>query len=160
MSLNHVVEQGTIITDLELRGQEGNECLQFLIGVSKNWKPEGAQYPESVAIPVKAFKQRATFIKNYFNKLDSILIEGELDRDEDYTKEDGTVIKGGLFVRVNNTYFVEKKNSGGDSGDNKPTAKNVPASKPASSGLSAPKPSGGLGAPKKPGLGGLPKIGK
>lgn len=158
MSLNHVVEQGTIITDLEIRGQEGNECLQFLIGVSKNYKAEGAQYPESMTFPVKAFKQRATFIKNYFNKLDQIIIDGELAKDDDYTKEDGNVVKGGMYILVNSVFFSDKKGASGDNSDKPKAAASAPKS---NAGLSAPKPSAGLATPtKKPGIGGLPKLGK
>lgn len=160
MSLNHAVAHGTIITELELRGKEGNECVQFLLGVNKNYKAEGEQYPKSVPIPVKAFGQRAVFITEYFKKLDQIIVEGEIDKDDDYTKEDGTVIRGGIYLKVNASYFSGKKESGGSgaSEGSAPAAKAAPAK---TSGLS--KPTNGLGAnapTKKPGLGGLPKLGK
>ena len=101
----------------------------------REYKKEDEQYYPDDLINFKAFGPRADFIKKYFNQGDGIILKGRLQRDDDYTTEDGETKKGQLFVLVESVNFV-----GGANKDSNDTTKN---SKPATGGPGS--------APKKPG---------
>lgn len=157
MAINHVTEQGRIPFDLELKNgdQEGKEFIGFSISVRRNYKPEGDQYYPEDLIYCKAFKGKAKFIANNWSKGDEIIVEGRLQRDEDYEK-DGVTQKGQLYVLVEDVHFAGSKKSG-DSESSETPAKpaSKPASKPAAKPLGGSKPTPG-GNP----LGGAKPTGK
>lgn len=112
--LNKVELIGRIIyNDIELKGSEGKEFCAFNIGVQKDYKPEGEKYYPEDAIICKAFKHTAKFIAEHFKQGDYIVIAGRLSKDENYEK-DGKTVYGGLFVNVENVYFVPSKATGTD----------------------------------------------
>lgn len=143
MAINRVTEQGRIPFDLELKNgdQDGKEFLGFSISVRRNYKPEGEQYYPEDLIYCKAFKAKAKFIANNWNKNDEIIVEGRLQRDDDYKKE-GTdeLVKGQLYLLVEDAHFC-----GGKKGDSAP-ADAAPKTTTPKAGAPAKKPP--LGAAK------------
>lgn len=133
MSLNRIVAQGRIPFDLELKnGDDDTKAfLGFSISVRRNWKPEGEQYYPEDLIYCKAFKAKAKFIANNWAKSDEIIVEGRLQRDDDYEK-DGVTQKGQLFLLIEEVHFAGKKSTG----DAAPTdsAPKAPASAPKKTG--------------------------
>lgn len=109
MSLNTVILQGNILHDLELKGSEGKEVVNFLIGVNRNYKREGEQYPKSDTIPVKAFGERAKFICNHFKKRDQIIVAGSIELEDPFKNSSGVEISNQLTVKISEVYFAGHK---------------------------------------------------
>ena len=149
--LNTVILNG-VMPHFEGNYKEGDgnskSFLSWAVSVKREYKKEDEQYYPDDLINFKAFGPRADFIKKYFNQGDGIILKGRLQRDDDYTTEDGETKKGQLFVLVESVNFV-----GGANKDSNDTTKN---SKPATGGPgSAPKKPGKPGAlrgaaPKRP----------
>ncbi len=106
MAVNNVILQGRIPFDLELRNgdDEKKAMLGFSISVRRNYKPEGEQYYPEDLLYCKAFGKNAKFINEYFKKGDNLIIEGEVRRDDDYTKGEET-IKGLMYISVDKVHF-------------------------------------------------------
>ena len=136
--LNTVILNG-VMPHFEGNYKEGDgnskSFLSWAVSVKREYKKEDEQYYPDDLINFKAFGPRADFIKKYFNQGDGIILKGRLQRDDDYTTEDGETKKGQLFVLVESVNFV-----GGANKDSSDTTKN---SKPATGGPGS--------APKKPG---------
>ena len=136
--LNTVILNG-VMPNFEGNYKEGDgnskSFLSWAVSVKREYKKEDEQYYPDDLINFKAFGPRADFIKKYFNQGDGIILKGRLQRDDDYTTEDGETKKGQLFVLVESVNFV-----GGANKDSNDTTKN---SKPATGGPGS--------APKKPG---------
>ena len=136
--LNTVILNG-VMPHFEGNYKEGDgnskSFLSWAVSVKREYKKEDEQYYPDDLINFKAFGPRADFIKKYFNQGDGIILKGRLQRDDDYTTEDGETKKGQLFVLVESVNFV-----GGANKDSNDTTKN---NKPATGGPGS--------APKKPG---------
>lgn len=145
MSLNKVLLDARIPFDLEIKnGDDDNKAfLGFSLSVKRNYKPEGEQYYPEDLLYCKAFRQKAKFIVKNFKKGDSITVEAELRRDDDYTPEGATEpVKGQMYVHIVEVYYPS---GGRKSGDDAPSeeAASKPANKPAAS-KPAGKPAAGL----------------
>lgn len=111
MSLNKIILEGKIISDIRTSGDEGNEFASFLLGITKNYKSKDDQYYPSIAISCKSFKRTAAFIAKNFSKMSKIAIVGQLDQDAEYTRPDGTVKAPEFYVRIDEAYFTGDKES-------------------------------------------------
>ncbi len=111
MSLNKIIMEGKIISDLKLSGSEGNECLNFIFGFTKNYKTKDQQYPDSISIPAKAFGKTATFINTYFKNQSHIIIVAALDRNEEYQRSDGTIKPAEYYLNISEVCFAGDKST-------------------------------------------------
>ena len=118
MSLNRDIKQGTIISDINFGGEEGNEYASFILGYKRDYKKKDEQYPGSITIAVKAFRHNAVFLNKYFKKMDTIIVDGQLDKDEDYTNKDGELVTNNYFIRADSFYFDGKKASSDEDEEN------------------------------------------
>jgi single-strand DNA-binding protein len=144
MSVNLVIEQGRIPFDLELKNgdKEGKEYIGFAVSVRRSYKPEGEQYYPEDLLYCKAFRANAKFIAEHFAKGDNIIVEGTLQRDEDYTPEGAEEpVKGQMYINVDKVHFAGAKKDSSPA-DEAPAA---PAKK-------APAKAGAKPAGKTPGL--------
>lgn len=90
-------------------GEDNKAFLAWSVNVKRNFKPEGEKYYPTDLFKIKAFNGVANFIHNNFQKGDPIIISGRLAVEEDYTKEDGTEVKGGVVIHVEQAMFTEAK---------------------------------------------------
>ena len=120
--LNTVILNG-VMPHFEGNYKEGDgnskSFLSWAVSVKREYKKEDEQYYPDDLINFKACGPRADFIKKYFNQGDGIILKGRLQRDDDYTTEDGETKKGQLFVLVESVNFV-----GGANKDSNDTTKN------------------------------------
>jgi single-strand DNA-binding protein len=149
--LNSLAIEGRIPFDLEIKNpdDDAKAFLGFSISTQRSYKPEGDQYYPEDLLYCKAFRQTAKFISTYFKKGDTIILDAEVRRDDDYPK-DGETVHGQMYIYVNNAYFAGgSKNSSEDS--EKPAKAAPKSTKPASGAKTNPFSSNPLagGAPKK-----------
>lgn len=109
MSLNNITIEGKIISDIRTYGEEGNEFVSFILGFSKNYKSKDQQYPDSLSIVCKAFKNNAVFISKYFAKQSHIIIVGSIDQNSEYTDKDGNAHPTEFCINIEKSYFAGEK---------------------------------------------------
>ena len=148
MSMNKVLLNARIVGFDPACYKEGNgeskSVLIWCVNVKRDFKKEDEQYYPDDLIDIKAFGPKADFIMKYFKAGDGLIIEGRLQRDDDYEK-DGEQKRGQMYVLVENARFLDgSKNS--DSSDS--SSKSSSAGKKSSSLPKPPKKNGK--APKLP----------
>lgn len=114
MGLNVVILEGRIPYDLEIKngGNEESAFLGFSISVRRDYKPEGEQYYPEDLLYCKAFRKTAIFIDEYFAKGDSIIVEGQVRRDDDYENKEGETVKGLMYIQIQKVHFTSGRKSG------------------------------------------------
>lgn len=125
MSLNCINLNGKLPHfDNNYKPGEGEKTsfLSWAVSVQRDRKPADAQYYPEDLINFKAFGGTADFISKYFNQGDGIVIQGRIQKDEDYEK-DGQTVKGQLYVLVEKAMFQAGKSGGSEGGSTKPAAK-------------------------------------
>ena len=128
MALNHFVAEGRIAFDLELKGNGDRKYMTIPLSVKRNYKPEGEQYYPEDLIYCKVFGKQAEVIAQHFNKNDNIIITGRLQVGNEYTNNDGQLVKPGLEVIVSGFEFLSAPKN--DSGENKTAPSIKAAAKP------------------------------
>lgn len=79
---------GRLTADPEITTNKAGKCAKFTIAVSRDYKPEGAKYPESDFVNCVAFKTNADVIDRYFSKGSEILVETAYSQSK-YTDKNG-----------------------------------------------------------------------
>lgn len=151
MSANIVLINGKIPHfEANYKAGEGEKTsfMNYAISVKRDRKPADAQYYPEDLISIKAFGGTADFINNYFKAGDGIILQGRIQRDDDYEK-DGQTVKGQLYVLVEKAMFPDGKASGNDGEAAPKAAAAKPAGKPPVGAPGAKKP--GVPPGKKPG---------
>lgn len=115
MAFIKVISLGTIISDIKFGGEEGSEYCSFILAAQRKFKKKDEEYASSVTIPAKCFGKTAVFINKYFSKLSTISIIGDLEKDDDYTNNEGNVVEGGYYINIREADFTERKNGNSDS---------------------------------------------
>lgn len=133
-------------------------CVFFTIAVSTGIKDEETGYYKERLIKCKAFNGTAEFFNKYYQKGDTVVIDGKYVDGTDYTNNDGELVKAMPELLVSNVYGFPKRKEEGNTSAKKTSA--PPASKaPGKIGTAPGKaPGKSLGGPKK--LGGLKKLTK
>lgn len=158
MALNHVTLNGRIPgfdPAVYNEGEDGKSSfLVWSVNVKREYKKDDEQYYPDDLIRIKAWGPKADFIMNYFEKGDGIIIEGRLQKDDDYEDDEGNERKGELFVLVESVHFLD---GAGKSSSDKSGSKS--SGKSGKSGKSSKGSKSGKGSLPKPGSksSGLPK---
>lgn len=123
MSVNTAIVQGRVPFDNELKNgdDEKRAFVMFSVSSKRNFKKQDEEYYPEDLISCKAFGKTAIFISKYFPKGSDIIVEGEIRRGDDYTK-DGVEQKGQMYLHVTGAHFV-----GGAKTEN--TGKSTPTQK-------------------------------
>lgn len=95
---NKWVGMGRLTGDVEVKYSQGSDVAigRFSIAIDRDYKPQGAEKPETDFIKCVAFGKTAEFISKYFGKGNLILVEGSI--------QTGSYEKDGQKV-----YFTEVK---------------------------------------------------
>ncbi len=108
--MNVVCLVGRLIADPELRQTpQGTSVVSFAVSVNRSTKGDDGYY-KSDLINCVAWRQSAEFISKYFRKGNMIGINGSIQTNQYQDKETGKN-RTSFDVLVNNTYFVESRNS-------------------------------------------------
>lgn len=131
--MNKTLLIGRIPFDMELKNGDDDKkaFMGFTVSVQRDFKPEGEKYYPEDLIYCKAFAKTAQFINKHWSKGDHIIIEGRVERDDDFEK-DGATVKGQMYVKVQDVKFVPK-NSGNGGGSDTKEEKKTETKAPASS---------------------------
>ena len=105
--LNHVVEQGRICNDIELRRTgSGVAVTSFTIAVERDFSKE----KETDFFDVVCWKNTAEFVSKYFSKGRMIVVSGRLQT-RSWNDKDGNKRKT-VEIVADNCYFGDSKTSG------------------------------------------------
>ena len=108
MSLNHVVEQGRICNDIELRRtNSGTAVASFTIAVDRDFGNKETDFFEVVA-----WKNTAEFVSKYFAKGRMIIVSGRLQT-RSWTDKEGHKRKT-VEIVADNCYFGDSKKDAGE----------------------------------------------
>ncbi len=108
--MNVVCLVGRLIADPELRQTpQGTSVVSFAVSVNRSTKGDDGFY-KSDLINCVAWRQSAEFISRYFRKGSMIGINGSIQVNQYQDRETGKN-RNSFDVLVNNTYFVESRNS-------------------------------------------------
>ena len=115
--MNVVCLVGRLIADPELRQTpQGTPVCSFTIAVNRSTKGDDGFY-KSDLIRCVAWRQGGEFISKYFHKGSMIGLNGSLQVNQFVDKETGKN-RSSMEVLVNNSYFVESRNSQANSQNN------------------------------------------
>lgn len=119
MAVNHLVYQGRVVRDLELKKtQSGIENVKFTLAWSEKYK----ETERKCFLTCKAWRQTAKFLDTYFhNKGSEMVVEGQLETEE-WEDKDGNK-RSQIVLNVDKVHFCGKRQ---DTGTAK-TAANAPA---------------------------------
>lgn len=121
MSLNTVIEQGRICTDITVRyTQSQKPVTSFRIAVDDGY----GENKKSYFLSCVAWGKVCDFISNHFNKGDPIIVEGKLQTRE-WTDKQGQK-RTETEINVSTTHFCGSKQSG----ENRPQTQYNAASRP------------------------------
>lgn len=105
--LNHVIEQGRICNDIELRRtNSGTSVASFTIAVERDFSKE----KETDFFDVVCWKNTAEFVSKYFSKGRMIIVAGRLQT-RSWTDKEGHKRKT-VEIVADNCYFGDSKTSG------------------------------------------------
>lgn len=110
--LNKIILQGRLTKDPNENTrttQNGLSVIRFSIAVERNSKSKQSSEYETDFIDCTAWGATADFIRRYFSKGSSIIVEGDL-RNNNYTDKQG-VKHYANTVNVSTAYFVGNKNA-------------------------------------------------
>ena len=110
MSLNYSVVNGKL-PHFDPNYKEGNgdkkSVLNWAVSVPRDIKKDTDQYYPEDLINITAFGSSADFIMKHFAQGDGIIVEGRLQRSDDYTdKNTGEQKKGSMYLLVNKVDFA------------------------------------------------------
>lgn len=107
--LNHVVEQGRICNDIELRRtNSGTAVASFTLAVERDFSKD----KETDFFDVVCWKNTAEFVSKYFSKGRMIIVAGRLQT-RSWTDKDGHKRKT-VEIVADNVYFGDSKKDAGD----------------------------------------------
>lgn len=133
-------------------------CVFFTVAVSTGIKDEETGYYKERLIKCKAFNGTAEFFNKYYQKGDTVVIDGKYVDGTDYTNNEGELVKAMPELLVSNVYgFPRRKEEGAATTKKSAPATKVPGKAPLTKAAPGKigTPSGG---PKK--LGSLKKLTK
>lgn len=84
---------------------EKRAVLNLKLSVRRNYKAKDEQYAKDDIIDCKAFGRVGINIYKHFQPGDNILIQGSLQRDDNYTDSNGNTQYGAMFVNIDNFFF-------------------------------------------------------
>ena len=106
--LNHIVLQGRICNDIELRKTNADVSVcSFRLAVDRDVKNKQTGERETDFISVTAWRSTAEFIARYFGKGRLIVVDGRLEV-RDWTDKDGNKRTSAEVVAAN-VYFSDSK---------------------------------------------------
>lgn len=145
MAMNNVQLQGRVafVNYKEGTGDK-KSFISFAISYNTGRKEnEGDQYNKEDLFRCKAFGPTADFIHKNFPEKSQILIDGTLSIGNDYTKDDGSLVKGGVEINVRGVHFCgfkENNNHQGETTNSTPQPTPAPQPRPSVKPTVAPKP--------------------
>ncbi len=106
----------------EAEGDKGAFCVVF-INMSLERKDEETGYTATVPVKVMAGGYWAERL-NAFQPGEMVYLTGKLDKENDWTNQDGELVKGGLFVRCDmiDNWAAEGNANNANAGAAKPAA--------------------------------------
>lgn len=105
--LNRVTVQGRLVKDAELRSTaDGTLVTSFVIACERNIINRKLNEKETDFFDVVAWKEKAEFITTYFEKGDTMIVDGHLQA---RTFEKDGDKKRVVEILVDNVYFGKKK---------------------------------------------------
>ena len=116
MSLNHIVLQGRLCRDVELRKlPSGKSVASVSVACDRDFAPKDGGERETDFIDIVAFGSTADFISKYFSKGSMVIASGRLQI-RNYTDRDGNKRRAAEVV-ADSVYFGDsKKSDQGNSG--------------------------------------------
>ena len=106
--LNHIVLQGRLTRDPELRQtSNGVEVASFTLACDRDFPNAQTQTRETDFIDVVAWRNKATFVHQYFSKGKEAVVSGRLQL-RDWTDNNGTKRRSAEIV-ADNVYFCGGK---------------------------------------------------
>lgn len=111
--------------------------ISFFVSTRRAFKPKDEQYYPEDLIQVKSFGHTATFVHNYIKKGDTIAIEGELRKDDDWKDKEGNQRHGELYVYAESIRSIGNSSSNKESSDSEETASATPKCSGSASALAA-----------------------
>lgn len=115
MSLNHIVIQGRLTGEPELRTtQSGVSVASFTVAVDRDFGGRDGSGKETDFISVVAWRQTGEFVSKYFHKGSMIVVSGRL-QSRKWEANDGSK-RVAWEVNADNCYFGGDKKA--DSGEN------------------------------------------
>ena len=108
MAVNHLVYQGRVVRDLELKTtQSGIENVKFTLAWSEKYK----ETERKCFLTCKAWRNTATFLDKYFrSKGSEMVVEGALETEE--WEKDGQK-HSQIVLNVDKVHFCGKKQDNG-----------------------------------------------
>ena len=108
MAVNHLVYQGRVVRDLELKKtQSGIENVKFTLAWSEKYK----ETERKCFLTCKAWRQTASFLDKFFHSKGSeMVVEGALETEE--WEKDGQK-HSQIVLNVDNVHFCGKKQDNG-----------------------------------------------
>lgn len=105
MAVNHLVYQGRVVRDLELKvTQSGIENVKFTLAWSEKYK----ETERKCFLTCKAWRQTAVFLDKYFHgKGSEMLVEGALETEE-WKDKDGNN-RSQIVLNVDKVHFCGKR---------------------------------------------------
>ena len=152
MAYNKVILNGTLphfpANTYNPGTDEKRAFLSWALSVQRDFKKADEQYYQNDLLTFKAFGPTADFIMNYFNQGDGMILDGRLQRDDDYTDSEGNPKKGQMYILVHSVKFVNGKGNGESNGEGEKSSAPSTSKKPP---IGSKKPTVPI-APKKPGI--------
>lgn len=117
--MNVVCLMGRLTADPELKHTQSQiPVTSFSVAVDRAYQPKGQEQRQADFINIVAWRQTAEFICRHFHKGQRIALQGSL-QSRSYTDKDGNK-RTAFEVVVDNAFFAESKNAGGNpSGGNR-----------------------------------------
>lgn len=110
MSLNHIVLQGRMVRDPELRRTgSGVAVTSFTLAVDRDYNPKDGAEKETDFIDCNAWRNTAEFISKYFTKGSMAIVSGRLQI-RNWTDKDGNKRRSAEVV-ADSVYFGDTKKS-------------------------------------------------
>ena len=113
--LNHIVVQGRLVRDPELRRTgSGVAVTSFRIAVDRDFVPKDGGERKADFIDCVAWRQTGEFIAKYFSRGRMIIVDGRLEM-RDWTDKEGNKRTSAEIV-VSNGYFGDSKRDDASNG--------------------------------------------
>ena len=133
--LNEITIMGRLTRDADLRyTQAGTPVANFTVAVDRDIADDAGNR-ETDFIDAVAWDKKATFVSDYFQKGDMIVVSGRLQIRDWMDKEDNK--RRSAEIHANNVYFGQPKRND-EPANEEPPARGKPA--PAASGKPSAKP--------------------
>lgn len=124
--INNVTLLGRLTKEPEVRYAQGSDLAvcNFTLAVERDYKPQGADKPETDFINCTAFGNTAKFISTHFKKGNMLAVTGSIQTGE-YTNKDGVKVYT-TKVKVDKASFTGERKADAQQGNNQPPAYSQP----------------------------------